>query len=214
VTVSRHPFPTIDAALAAQAADRPDADAISFPRAGARLTFAQWWSEARRVAGGLVALGIAPGDHVALLAENRVEWPVVQAAVALCGAVLVPVNTHFRGEDLAYVLRHSRARVLVLTSAFRSNDYLATVRRLRPQLPDLAHLVLIDGAQEDATGYRDLAGPAPEDGLAHEHDVAALLYTSGTTGFPKGALLTHAAMLFCSWQVTDRLAICGDDRWT
>jgi fatty-acyl-CoA synthase len=209
-----HPFATIGAALRAQAHARPDAPAILFPESGARLTYRDWWREAQRVAGGLCAMGVRPGDHVALLAQNRVEWPVVQAAVALCGAVLVPVNTHFLGDDLGYVLRHSRARVLILSNRFRSNDYLANVRRLRPQLPALEHVVVLDEPQEDALAWADLAGPAPDGERAGPEAVAALLYTSGTTGFPKGALLSHRAMLFCAWQVTRRLAIDGNDRWT
>ena len=209
-----HPFATIGAALGAQAVARPDAPAIHFPDSGARLTYLDWWHEAQRVAGGLVALGVRPGDHVALLAQNRVEWPVVQVAVALCGAVLVPVNTHFTGDDLGYVLAHSRARVLFLSNRFRSNDYLANVRRLRPDLPALEHVVVLDEPEDDALSWAELDGPPPDIGLAAPEAVAALLYTSGTTGFPKGALLSHRAMLFCSWQVTRRLAIDGSDRWT
>jgi len=214
VTDASQPFATIDGALRAQAAARPETIAIAFPETGESLTYGAWWAEARRVAGGLAALGVTKGDHVALLAENRVEWPVVQAAAAICGAVLVPVNTHARGEDLAHVLRHSRARVLVLSATFRSHDYLGMVRGLRDGLPDLQHLVVFGDGATDTVAWRDLAGEAPTGPVAGRHDIAALLYTSGTTGRPKGAMLSHDAMLFCSWQVTRRLAIGENDRWT
>ena len=216
MTAVHHPFPTIDAALRAQAEHRPDALALCFPETGDRLTYEAWWREAARIAGGLRALGVAPGDHVALLAENRIEWPVVQVAVALCGAILVPVNTHYRGEDLAHILRHSGARVLVLSPAFRSHDYLGAVRALWPGLDQLQHLVVLGAvaSEERVHAYGELHGPVPVPGSSQPGDIAALLYTSGTTGRPKGAMLSHEAMLYCSWQVTRRLEIGAEDRWT
>jgi fatty-acyl-CoA synthase len=96
------PFATPQAALARQAAERGQAQALVFPESGARLDFAGWQAESEALARSLLGRGLKPGDHVALLAENRVEWPVVQIAVAMMGGVLVPLNTHYRAEELRY----------------------------------------------------------------------------------------------------------------
>ncbi len=208
------PYPTIGAALQAQAGQRPRARALSFPQAHQAFTFSQWHDEAVRVAHALRAVGVAPGEHVALLAENRIEWPVVQAAVALCGAVLVPVNTHFERDELCYVLGHCQTRVLFLSARFRSHAYLETVQALRPELPHLQHLVVLDGPRPGCIDYRSMQGAqAPLPAVAPAA-IAGVLYTSGTTGFPKGTLLSHRAMLFDAWQVTKRLGVVEGDRWT
>lgn len=205
-------------ALRDHAARRPNAPALDFPEAGATLTYAQWLHQAECVAKGLAALGVERGEHVALLAENRIEWPVVQMAAALGGFVLVPLNSHYRREDLAYVLKQSDCVVLFLSHAFRSNPYLENVRTLRPSLPRLREIVLFDGVSGERWSYRDLldhgkscvhAMPTPQAG-----ETAALLYTSGTTGFPKGALLTHQGMLANSWGTARRLDVQPEDRWT
>ena len=86
------PPPTIGDALAARAREQPGAPALAFPLSGGKLTYGEWWDRSRAVAAALVRRGVVPGDHVALLAENRLEWPLVQMAVALAGAVLVPLG--------------------------------------------------------------------------------------------------------------------------
>lgn len=208
------PWPNIGAALQAQAECRSDSQALRFPETDRAYTFNAWYAEAARVARALMALGVRPGEHVALLAENRIEWPVVAVATALCGAVLVPLNTHLASDDLHYVLNHSGARVLFLSRQFRSHDWLESVRALRPRLQGLAHLVVLDGAEPDCIDYRTMEGAVAEFPSVAPDDIAGLLYTSGTTGFPKGALLSHRAMLFDAWQVSARLGISACDRWT
>ena len=212
------PFATPGEALAARAATRGDAEALVFPEAGKRLSFGQWHEHATSLARGLMDLGIAPGTHVGILAESRIEWPVIQLAIAIAGAVAVPLNTHYRRDDLGYALGHSRTRVLFLSEAFRSNRYLETLRGLRAELPALETVVCIDGAHTDCLGYEALiaAGRASD---AQLPDVGAdtlgsLQYTSGTTGFPKGALLTHGGMLANAWGISGRLGVGETDRWT
>ncbi len=212
------PFDTPGAALRRQAAQRPDAEALVFPASGGRLGFAAWLEQAEALARGLLALGLEPGQHVALLAENRLEWPVAQLALALAGLVMVPLNSHYRRDDLAYALRQSDSRAVLLSRSFRSNAYLEMVEAERGRLPLLRHVVCLDGAQAAAIGYDELlaqgragSGPLPEPGA---DDVAALLYTSGTTGFPKGALLTHGGMLANAWGTALRLGVVAGDRWT
>jgi fatty-acyl-CoA synthase len=212
------PFETPGAALRHHAARRPDAEALCFPLNGARLSFAGWLDQAENLARGLLALGLEPGQHVALLAENRLEWPVTQLGLALAGLVMVPINSHSRKDDLAYALEQSDSRALLLSRSFRSNPYLEMVGGLRSRLPLLRHVVGFDGAEGRAIGFdalveqgRGAGGDLP---TVNSSDVAALLYTSGTTGFPKGALLTHAGMLANSWGTANRLGVAAGDRWT
>ncbi|MEZ5773576.1 MAG: AMP-binding protein [Hyphomicrobiaceae bacterium] len=216
-------LPSIDHpldALAAMAGARGDAEALAFPGSGERRSFSQYHAEALRLSAALAALGLGPGDHIALIAENRVEWPIVQMAVAALGGVFVPLNTHYRAEDLAVALARSEARAILLSERFRSNPYLDTLLALRPRLPAIRHIVSFDGARpaHGVIGYRDLIaafGPAdraPTPGPAE--GPAALLYTSGTTGLPKGALLSHRGMMMCARETAERLAIRPGDRWT
>jgi fatty-acyl-CoA synthase len=126
-----HPWPALEAA----ARIWPDAEALVFPHQKARVSFAQWRGDALRLAGALAGRGLGHGAHVALLAENRAEWPVIQMACAALGAVLVPLNSHYRRDDLAYALRQSDAQVLICSTSYRSNPYLDNVKALRPDLP-------------------------------------------------------------------------------
>jgi acyl-CoA synthetase (AMP-forming)/AMP-acid ligase II len=216
------PEPIFDhpiAALAHQARVRGDAEALVFPAAGGRLTFGGWRDRSLRIAGGLRALGIERGDPVALLAENRLDWPVVQMAAAALGALLVPLNTHYRADDLAFALDASGARAIFLSRSFRSNPYLDHVMAARAGLPELEHVISLDGREpeqgvlgiDDLAGDPVLAGPLTAD---PPRTAGALLFTSGTTGKPKGALLTHAGMMMCARETAARLALRAGDRWT
>jgi acyl-CoA synthetase (AMP-forming)/AMP-acid ligase II len=197
-------------ALENAAARWPEAEALVFPHQQARRSFAQYHAEALALAGALAARGIAKGDHVALLAENRIEWPIVQMACAALGAVFVPLNTHYRRDDLAYALKQSDAKALICSTQYRSNPYLENVTTLRPSLPLLAHVFTLE---EDYP--RLLAEGHGFTPVAPEPDaVAALLYTSGTTGFPKGALLSHRAMMLVAVNSAERLGVVPGDRWT
>ncbi len=210
-----HPWLALEAAVAAH----PGAEALVFPHQRARRSFAEWRDEAGRLAASLLCRGIRPGDHVALLAENRLEWPIVQMAAAAMGAVLVPLNTHYRKDDLAYALAQSQSRAVILSERFRSNPYLENVLALHAELPGLAHVISLDGADPGrlVLGYGELVASSISARTAPDLDLlapAALLYTSGTTGFPKGALLTHRGMMMCARETAERLAIRPGDRWT
>ena len=212
------PFTSAGEALTAQAAHRGDQDGLVFPMSGGTMSFAAWDSAASALARSLLDLGLAPGDHIALLAENRIEWPVVQIAAGRAGLVLVPLNTHYRRDDLAYTLDQSRCRAIILSPTFRSNRYLDMVTALRPRLDRLDLVILLDGEADACLRYADLlsrgAASARECPLAGENDVAALLYTSGTTGFAKGTLLSHRAMLGNAYGTAMRLGLRPGDRWT
>lgn len=201
-----HPWTALEHA----ARSWPGADALVFPHQHARRSFAQYRDEALALAGALAARGIVAGDHVALLAENRVEWAVVQMACAALGAVFVPLNTHYRKDDLAYALKQSDSKVLLCSTQYRSNPYLENVTALRPSLPKLVHVFTLEEDYPrliaEARAFVPVA-PAPD-------AVAALLYTSGTTGFPKGALLSHRAMMLVAVNSAARLGLGAASRWT
>jgi fatty-acyl-CoA synthase len=212
------PFATPGDALAHQVAEQPEKEAFVFPHTGERMTFAEWQADAQALARGLLDLGYRPGDHIGILAESRMEWPVCQMAIALMGGVMVPLNSHYRLDDLRYALNHSKTVALFLSESFRSNAYFEMVRELRPDLPYLRDAIVFDGAPDDAVGYAELLAS----GLKSSTDlpdvdpdaIASLQYTSGTTGFPKGALLTHAGMMANSWGISGRLRVTRSDRWT
>jgi len=176
---------------------------------GRRLTFADLASGVDRAAKGLIALGIRPGDKVALWLLNRPEWIEAAFAVMKIGAVLVPINTRLRTEDVAYIADQSDSTALILAERSGPIDYLAMVRELVPpgvapaatRLPKLRHLVLFGSEpRPDTVAWSTvLAGGAAVDDAAlaaradavDPEDLAFLMYTSGTTGFPKGAMHCH-----------------------
>jgi fatty-acyl-CoA synthase len=176
---------------------------------GRRLTFADLAAGVDRAAKGLIALGIRPGDKVALWLLNRPEWIEAAFAVMKIGAVLVPINTRLRTEDVAYIAHQSDSTALILAERSGPIDYLAMVRELVPpgvaaaatRLPKLRHIVLFGDElrQDTVTWNAVLAGGAAVDDAAlaaradavDPEDLAFLMYTSGTTGFPKGAMHCH-----------------------
>ncbi len=188
----------------------PDAEALVFPHQQARLSFKTYHDDALALAGALAARGLKAGDHIALLAENRAEWAVVQMACAAMAAIFVPLNTHYRRHDLAYALKQSDARGLICSTFYRSNPYLATVTSLRPELPLLDHVFTLEADYPALIGEARAFTPVEGDPAA----IAALLYTSGTTGFPKGALLSHRAMMMVARSTAERLGLEAGDRWT
>ena len=185
---------------------------------GRRLTFADLAAGVERAAKGLIALGIRPGDKVALWLLNRPEWIEAAFAVMKIGAVLVPINTRLRTEDVAYIVEQSDSTALILAERSGPIDYLAMVRELVPpgvapaatRLPKLRHIVLFgDEPRPDTVAWNAvLAGGASVDDAAlaaradavDPEDLAFLMYTSGTTGFPKGAMHCHRIIR----NVTDR----------
>ena len=155
-----------------------------------RWTYAELLADAERAAQALLAR-FETGDHVAVWAPNVPEWVLLQYGAALAGLVLVTVNPAYRPSELEYVLRQSQAVGVFLLPEFRTNPMAAALESVRAELPDLRDHVLLTEwdafIESGGAGGRALPEVKPE-------DAAALLYTSGTTGFPKGALLTHVGM--------------------
>ena len=212
------PFQTPGDALTTHATNRPNAEALVFPQSKKRMTYGEWHTDAFALARGLIELGLEPGDHIGILAESRIEWPVAQMAISLMGGVLVPLNTHYRRDDLRYALTHSGTKCLFLSSKFRNNPYLKIVQSLMPEIETLQKLINFDEDHSDTQSYTEILHKGVNSSATlsqvSPNAIASLQYTSGTTGFPKGALLTHAGMLANAWGITERLRVTEQDRWT
>ena len=226
---------TIGEALQRRAAELPDHEALVFPRRGFRATYAEYDRQVDDVARGLLAMGIEMGDHVALWATNWPEWVLLHIATARVGAVLVTVNPAYRGHELAYVLEQSDARALFLIDKFKTSDYFALLAEACPELagaaagklnaprfPELRSVVAITepagagmatwASMLDAgTGVPESALRQREARLDPEQPIN-LQYTSGTTGFPKGVLLSHRNLLLNAFYVGDFQKLTPHDR--
>jgi len=164
------------------------------------ITYRQLGERAREIACGLIALGIAPGEVVALLSSTRAEWTLCEAGALCAGAVIAPIYSTNSPEECEYVLTHSEARLVFCEDAAQ----VAKIEQIRAQCPRLEHVVVIDGEAHGAIPLRELHSHG-KDVDAEEverrvravepQDVATLVYTSGTTGPPKGCMLTHANFL-------------------
>jgi fatty-acyl-CoA synthase len=200
---------TIAQALADAAASFPDREAIVVCHQKVRYTWSELDREATRVARGLAGLGLAPGDRAGIWASNCIEWILMQYAAARAGVVLVNVNPAYRSHELRYVLQKSHIRALFL----REHDARANYRVILDEsrngdaLPE--HVIWLGDTSWDAmlAGGRDF----PDD-TAAPHDVANIQYTSGTTGSPKGVLLTHHNLLNNGMAISLALRASEQDR--
>jgi fatty-acyl-CoA synthase len=175
-----------------------DAEALVVPHQDYRATYHQLWEEVSRAARGLIARGVVKDDRVGIWAPNRFEWVVVQFATARIGAILVNINPAYRTTELEYALRQSGVSFLILARAFRQTDYVGMLAEVKGSCPDLREALVLEEGWEsllrdgDAVSRDVLAGV--EAGLDCD-DPINIQYTSGTTGFPKGATLSHHNIL-------------------
>lgn len=190
--------------------------------------------EADLIARGMMSLGVKKGDHVAIWATNTPEWILTLFAAAKIGAVLVTVNTNFKIFELEYLLRQSDTKLLVMIGGFKNNDYVATVNELLPELKTTSgeieseHLpflkrVVFAGKEtpEGMLNFEDLkilGGDFPVEiyeenkKALNTHDVVNMQYTSGTTGFPKGVMLTHYNILNNGKTIGDGMKFTKNDK--
>jgi len=208
--------------LWASAAER-FGDASALEDAPVQFTFRQLHGAVREAARGFIALGIQPGDRVAIWAPNTWEWVVALGGLHSAGAVLVPLNTRFKGREAAYILAKSGAKVLLTVSDFLGTDYVAMLEPERANLPDLAHVVVIRGsAPHGTTAWSDFIGngqAVKEEEIearinsVRGDEVSDILFTSGTTGQPKGAMCTHAQVLRAYADWADVVGLRAGDRY-
>jgi fatty-acyl-CoA synthase len=216
---------TIGRNLDRTAARVPDRDALVSVHQGIRLTYAQFLAAVEEVARGLLALDVQPGERVGIWSPNNAEWVTLQYATAKVGAILVNVNPAYRTSELAYALGQSGVSTLVLAPRFRQADYLEMLDQVADELPALGRRVVLGpDTPAAAMGWDDLreAGDrVPVDRLREREallqfdDPINIQYTSGTTGFPKGATLSHHNILNngffigegCRYSEADRVCI-------
>lgn len=204
---------TLGTILAAGFADAPG-QAVAF-RSDVRPwrgTYAEAADLARRVAGGLAGIGVRAGDPVAFQMPNWPEAAATYWAIAFLGAVPVPIVHFYGAKEVGFILRQSRARILVTADRFGHLDYLATLSDLRPDLADLEHVVVVgDDVPDDATPFAALLDANPIDGpVATDPSAPALVaYTSGTTADPKGVVHSHRTIGFEIRQLSDLNANSG-----
>ena len=213
---------TIGANLTRTAAAFGDRDAVVDVPAGRRWTYAQLDADTDTLARGLIAAGIKAGDRVGIWAPNCAEWVLLQYATAKAGIILVNINPAYRSHELNYALRQSGVRLLVSAESFKTSNYRAMIEEVSVGLPGLERVIYLGSADWDelfVVGRMPIAGGG--DQLAERRamlsfdDPINIQYTSGTTGFPKGATLSHHNILNngyfigegCEYSEQDRVCI-------
>ncbi|MCX4830229.1 AMP-binding protein [Streptomyces sp. NBC_01016] len=194
----------------------PDNEALVDMADGRRWTYAQFGYAVGNLARGLMARGIAKGDRVGIWAVNCAEWVLVQYATARIGAIMVNINPAYRAHELAFVLKQSGVSLLVSSTEHKGTDYRELVRQVAPQCPQLREPVFIgtdswDALVAAADGVTDDQLAARETELSCD-DPVNLQYTSGTTGFPKGATLSHHNILNNGYWVGETVGYTEQDR--
>ncbi|MBS3983149.1 MAG: AMP-binding protein [Dethiobacter sp.] len=221
--------------LDAAAADYPDKDALVNVQKGLRYSYAELKEISDRTAKAFIGLGVKKGDHVAVWANNVAEWVFALFGATKIGAVVVTVNTSYRSHELEYLLQQSDARTLLLIEEYRGNNYVATINEVCPELtgsvagqlncaklPCLKNIVLLGEKDFPGlftwSGFLSLGAAVSDEELAvmqaacEPEDVINIQYTSGTTGFPKGVMLTHNNVINNAFYVGECQNYSAQDR--
>ncbi|MFD9070096.1 AMP-binding protein [Streptomyces lasiicapitis] len=194
----------------------PDRDALVDVPAGTRWTYAEFGAAVEQLARGLIGSGVGKGDRVGIWAVNCAEWVLVQYATARVGAIMVNINPAYRSHELAYVLKQSGISLLVATERHKTSDYRAMVDEVRGECPALRSVHYIaDGSWDvllDAARSVDDSELAAREAELSCDDPINIQYTSGTTGFPKGATLSHHNILNNGYWVGRTIGYGEQDR--
>jgi fatty-acyl-CoA synthase len=192
-----------------------DREALVVRSQGYRATYRELWDATTVLARALVASGVEKGDRVGIWSPNRFEWVVTQFATARIGAILVNINPAYKVAELEYALGQSETSLLIHAAAFRSADYTRMVASVRPKCPQLRETVEIESGW---LALLERAAAVPEQSLASREsslqfdDPINIQYTSGTTGFPKGATLSHHNILNNGFLVGEAIRYTEQDR--
>jgi fatty-acyl-CoA synthase len=216
-------------------ADDPDREFMIYPDRNLRFTYREFDERVNTLAKGLLAIGIGKGDHVGIWAKNVPDWLTFMFATAKIGAVLVTVNTSYKSHEVEYVIKQSDMKAIVIIDGFRDVDYISIMYELVPELktqqrgklrsqrfPCLQSVIFI-GQEKHRGMYNSaellLLGRHESDEELHMiketlncHDVVNMQYTSGTTGFPKGVMLTHYNILNNGYYIGERQKFTKEDR--
>jgi len=213
----------------------PDNEALIYVERGLRYSYREFNERCRQVAKGLLRLGVKKGDHLSIWAYNVPEWVVLQFATAKIGAVLVTVNTSYKSAELEYILKQSDSSTLFLVQEFKGTDYVQTLQQVVPELagsrpgelkspvlPCLKNVVFLgEGAPAGMLNFERIVELGAEvsdqelaavEGTLSPHDVINMQYTSGTTGFPKGVMLTHHNVVNNGFNIGECMRFTEKDR--
>jgi fatty-acyl-CoA synthase len=213
----------------------PDNEALVYHERGLRYTYREFNEVCRQVAKGLLKLGIRKGDNISIWAYNVPEWVILQFASAKIGAILVTVNTSYKSAELEYILQQSDSSALFMVKSFKDTDYVATLGEVVPEMPSSAPgqlsstklpflKTVVYIGDETPTGMLNfkriisLGADVSDQELAtveatlDRHDTINMQYTSGTTGFPKGVMLTHYNVINNGFNIGECMKLTERDR--
>jgi fatty-acyl-CoA synthase len=195
----------------------PDREALVECWSGRRWSYAELAASVDTLAAGLLEAGVDKGDRVGIWSPNCAEWTLTQFATAQIGAILVTINPAYRTHELGYALKQSGCRMLVTAGSFKSSDYVAMVAEVRDECPDLRDVVVLGSPEWEALAApgRSLEALRIRSAELSFDDPINIQYTSGTTGFPKGATLSHHNIVnngffvgeLCGYTAADRVCI-------
>jgi fatty-acyl-CoA synthase len=190
---------TIGSSFDRTVAAHPDREALVVPFQGVRLTYGELSDRVDLLARGLIGVGLAKGDRLGMWSPNNAEWVYIQFAAAKVGVILVNINPAYQTEELRYALAQSGCSALVSATGFKSSDYAGMIAEVRTSLPELQHVIFLgtsdwDELLETGSGVDPQELVARSESLTNR-DPINIQYTSGTTGFPKGATLSHRNLL-------------------
>jgi acyl-CoA synthetase (AMP-forming)/AMP-acid ligase II len=216
---------TVGDCLKEQAGKHSTQDAVVYSKLGIRYTYQEFYDLTSKVAKGLMAMGIEKGDHIAVWSTNVPEWLLLQFGSARAGAVLVTVNTNYQKAELDYLLKQSDTKALFFIEEFRSTSYREMIDSVKDRIeefPNLKNFVhLEENHTSSYTSFKEMleAGESISDeelqnreGSLHYDDVINMQYTSGTTGFPKGVMLTHYNIVNNARQIAESMNLTNNDR--